>query len=161
MQNHYINNFSLCKMPRMKLTNIFAVSIHRLVCWHKMISSIITISHDFGAWMVERWWDWFHKQDGNSYEQNWGISHQESPGRCAPAVAQQDWWHLCSIRTQVWSPSWPKGLKDPLLPQLQSGLQLWFKSDPWPRNSMCFEIVKKKKKKSKRKFRNKSRTEEG
>ena len=27
-----------------------------------------------------------------------------------PTVLQQDWWHLCSANTQVWSPAqWVKG----------------------------------------------------
>ena len=62
------------------------------------------------------------------------------------AVVQGHQWHLCSTRRQVRSPAGHSGLKDPALPQLQHRSQLWLKSDPWPRNSACHRVAKKKKK---------------
>ena len=60
-----------------------------------------------------------------------------------PAVVQQDWWRLCSTRTQVWFLAQQSGLKDPVLLQPQSRWQLWFGSDPWPGNSICCRAAKK------------------
>ena len=37
---------------------------------------------------------------------------KKAPG--VPAVAQQDWQHLSSARTQAQSPAWHSGLKNPL-----------------------------------------------
>ena len=39
--------------------------------------------------------------------------------------------------------AWHSGLKDPALLQLKHRSQLWLRSDPWPRNSMCCEAAKK------------------
>ena len=61
-------------------------------------------------------------------------------------VAQQDWWHLCSTRIQDQPLAQQSGLKVLLL-QLQSRLQLWLRSDPWPRNSICHGTAKNEKKK--------------
>ena len=38
---------------------------------------------------------------------------------------------------------WVKNLA---LPQLWLRLQLWLRSDPWPKNSICHGVAKKKKK---------------
>ena len=65
-----------------------------------------------------------------------------------PAVAQWDWWCLCSARTQVQSPAWHIGLMDSALLQLNHQLQLWLSSHPQPRNSRYRETTKKEKKKS-------------
>ena len=55
-----------------------------------------------------------------------------------PSVLQQDRRHLCcagmQIRTLVRS-----------LAQ-HSGSQLWFSSDPWPRNSICCRAAKNRNK---------------
>ena len=48
---------------------------------------------------------------------------------------------------QVWSLAQHSGLKDPALPQLRRRSQLQLGSDPWPGNSICYEVAKKKKKK--------------
>ena len=66
---------------------------------------------------------------------DWGVS----------AVTQWNEQHLCSTRTQVRSLAQHSGFKDPMLPHLHS-LQLWFGSDPWPRNSICLGVAKKEKK---------------
>ena len=55
-------------------------------------------------------------------------------------------WHnriggFCIARTQVWSPDWYSGLKDPVLPNLWSRLQLQLRSDPWPGSSTCHWMV--------------------
>ena len=43
---------------------------------------------------------------------------------------------------------WPaQRVKDPALPQLQVNLLLWLGYDPWPGNSICRGVAKKKKKK--------------
>ena len=34
---------------------------------------------------------------------------------------------------------------DPALPWVRLGSQLWLRSDPWPRNSICRGVVKKRK----------------
>ena len=44
-----------------------------------------------------------------------------------PTVAQQDWWFLYSTKTHVQSLTQHSGLKDLVF------LQLWLRSDPWPR----------------------------
>ena len=64
-----------------------------------------------------------------------------------PAVAQKDWQCFGSARTQVQSLAHRNGLKDLALPQHRSHLQLG--SDPWPRDSICCDTVKKGKKKKK------------
>ena len=38
-------------------------------------------------------------------------------------------------------------VKDPVLPQLRCGSQLWLRSDPWPGNSMRRGMAKKEKNK--------------
>ena len=45
-----------------------------------------------------------------------------------------------------WIPSQVQWLKDPVLPQLQPGWQVWLESDSWPRNSICCGTAKKEKK---------------
>ena len=65
-----------------------------------------------------------------------------------PAVAQKDWQCFGSARTQVQSLAHRNGLKDLALPQHRSHLQLG--SDPWPRDSICCDTVKKGKKKKKK-----------
>ena len=52
-------------------------------------------------------------------------------------MAQRDQWCLCSTRIQVRLLAQHSGLKDLALPQLLQRLQLWLRSDPWPRNSIC------------------------
>lgn len=59
------------------------------------------------------------------------------------AVAEWNWEHLCSMRTQVGSPVQQNGLKDLVLPP-----QLWLRSDPCPGNSLCLGGAKKVKMKS-------------
>ena len=39
-----------------------------------------------------------------------------------------------TAEVQVQSPAQCNGLKDPVLPQLWLGLQLWLGFNPWPRN---------------------------
>ena len=46
--------------------------------------------------------------------------------------------------------AWHSGVKDPAVRQLQCRLQMWLRSDPWPRNSICYRVAKKKKKERKR-----------
>ena len=65
----------------------------------------------------------------------------------ASAVAQWDWHHLCSTRTQVRSSAWHSGLKDPALSQLQRRSQLSLGSDPWPGNPWSSQKRKKRKEK--------------
>ena len=60
-----------------------------------------------------------------------------------PAVAQWDRWRLYSARTKVQSLAQHSVLKDPALPQLLCRSQLQLRSDSWPRNSICQEVVKK------------------
>ena len=45
--------------------------------------------------------------------------------------------------------AWHSGVKDPAVRQLQCRLQMWLRSDPWPRNSICYRVAKKKKRKEK------------
>ena len=44
-------------------------------------------------------------------------------------------------------PSRAQWFKDLALPQLWLRLQLWFRSDPWPRNFICCVVAKKENKK--------------
>ena len=62
-----------------------------------------------------------------------------SPG--IPAVVQWDWWCLMQ--------SWDIGLIPGLVPLVKDSalLQLWPGSDPWPGNSICHPVTKKKRKK--------------
>ena len=39
-----------------------------------------------------------------------------------------------AVEVRVHSPAQHSGLKDPALPQLQRGSQLWLRFDPWPGN---------------------------
>lgn len=57
---------------------------------------------------------------------------------------------LCSARTWVPHLAWPSGLKDPALLQLWHRLQVWFRSDPWPKKSMCHRAAQKGKERKKR-----------
>ena len=50
-----------------------------------------------------------------------------------------------SAGTQVWSLVSSIGLKDPVLPQLWRGSQLWLRSYPLPGNSICHGVAKKEK----------------
>ena len=43
-------------------------------------------------------------------------------------------------------PSLAQWVKDPALPKLRLRSRLWLGSDPWPRNSTCLRVAKKKKK---------------
>ena len=43
-------------------------------------------------------------------------------------------------------PSLAQWIKDPGLLQLQLRLQLWLRSDPWPKNYTCCRVTKKEKK---------------
>ena len=58
-------------------------------------------------------------------------------------MMQWDQQCLCSAGTQVRSPAQHSGLKDPVLHRFQ----LWFGSDHQPRNSICYGVAKKEKKK--------------
>ena len=58
--------------------------------------------------------------------------------------AQWDQQCLCSTRTQVQSPGPAQWVKDPALLQLWQRLQLWLRSDPWPRNYICYGAERKK-----------------
>ena len=55
-------------------------------------------------------------------------------------MAQRDWWHLCSTRTQVQPQAWHSGLMDLALLQLQvtTAAQI----DPWPGNSIYLGAAK-------------------
>ena len=50
-------------------------------------------------------------------------------------------------------PDLAQWVKDLALPQLQHRLQLWLRSDPWPRNSICCRVTKKGKKHRKENMR--------
>ena len=84
----------------------------------------------------------------------WGFTSHQSWWRSlkclqgVPAMPQWDGRHLCSTRTQVWSPVQYSGLMGLALPQLQHRSQLWLGSDPWPGNSICCGADKKEKKSS-------------
>ena len=69
--------------------------------------------------------------------------------RCSPMGSVVPWerWDTGLI------PAPAQWVVDLALPQLQLGLQLRLRSDPWPRNSMCCGAVKKKKKKKKKRRR--------
>ena len=56
-------------------------------------------------------------------KQNWTTFKKQLSDRVS-AVMPWDQWCLCSTRTQVRSPAWHSGLKDPVLPQL------WLGPDP-------------------------------
>ena len=73
-------------------------------------------------------------------------------------MAQQELQCLCSSRTQVQSPAWHSGLKDPALQQLWHRSPLWLRFDLWPGNSICCRVAKRKKKKKKKKERKKTMT---
>jgi len=56
-----------------------------------------------------------------------------------PAVVQCHQWYGCDARAQVQSLAQKNGLKD------WHRSQLWFRSDPWPGNSICHGMAKKTK----------------
>ena len=55
-------------------------------------------------------------------------------------MAQQDWWHLWSTRTQVRPAQW---VEDLMLLQLCYRSQLWLGSDPWPWSPTCHGAAEK------------------
>ena len=61
------------------------------------------------------------------------------------AVARWDWQHICSARMQIQFLAQYSGLKDLALLQMQHGLHLWLRSDPWPGYAMGWPKKKKKK----------------
>ena len=69
-----------------------------------------------------------------------------------------DWSSCCgatglAVSWEHWDAALIPGLapwvKDPTLPQLWLRLQLWFWSDPWPENPICFGVAKQNKTKQK------------
>ena len=56
-------------------------------------------------------------------------------------MASWECWGTGSI------PSLVQWVKDLALPQLWLRSQLWLGSDPWPRNSICHKVAKKRRKK--------------
>ena len=62
-----------------------------------------------------------------------------------PTVVHWNLRHLCSARTQIRSLAQLSGIKDPALPQL------WLGSDLWPENSIAVGGQKRGEKKKKKK----------
>ena len=56
-------------------------------------------------------------------------------------------WDLWDLGSSPWLAEWAK---DPVLSQPWLGLRLWLGSDPWPGNSICLGVAKKKRKESER-----------
>ena len=72
---------------------------------------------------------------------------QENPSRSSPVV-QWDWRRLWRAGMQV-QVQWVQWIKDLALPQHRHGLQLGLRSDPWPRDSICWGNGQQEKKKRK------------
>ena len=70
------------------------------------------------------------------------------------AVAQ------ATAETWVLTSAWGSRSKDPTLPQLEHSSQLWLRSIPGLRTSICWPIKKKKKKKKRERERERKRERE-
>lgn len=57
---------------------------------------------------------------------------------------QRDWWHLCSVRMQVGSPTWHGGFKGSLVRKLEHRSQPQLRSGAWPRTPYTCGWPKKK-----------------
>ena len=85
-----------------------------------------------------------------NYMNQWNMLVERKRVAGVPAVVSLDWRHLCSIRSQVWSPAWYSGLKGLVLPQLWYRSQLQLGYDPWPGNSICHGVANKEKKRERK-----------
>ena len=81
-------------------------------CWPSIQKQLISPSPYFPFTLLP--------QQGNQ-----GWFHQEYTPVGVPALAQRDWWYLCSYGMHKW-------VKDPLLLQLRHRSKLQLGSDPWP-----------------------------
>ena len=84
----------------------------------------------------------WRRKDGLFHKWCWGKLESYRSSYCGTMGLAVSWEHW----DKGWIPSLAQWVKDLELPQLQVKLQLWLRSDPWPGNSICQRVAKKKKK---------------
>ena len=100
------------------------------------------LTHRLKLWVIRKLHHiWGHTPKGDEGNTSSKLPWRSSCCGVTGSVAS------LKCQAQVPSPAWPRGLKDPELPNLQHRLQPWLGSDPWPGNSICCGVVRKKNKK--------------